>query len=253
MPEQDVFQNEVEVEADLPQTAEVRQYVSSVSVGNVTTLPAGSQATVENVGTEENAIFDFGLPKGDAGSMWGELSGDIGDQADLSEILTNQEAAINVKAPLSSPALTGTPTAPTAVDGTNTAQIATTAFVSNAVTNLNNTLQTYVQNYVQNYVNQAVANMLKTMNFFNAVNFDLSPNNAAREKNYLIPTNGYIIFATLSAPNANCVLIGGHDLYRNGLSAGVPYPITGGTTITAKYASGGVGQAIGVFVPFTAQ
>lgn len=36
-------------------------------------------------------------------------------------------------APLASPALTGTPTAPTAADGTNTTQIATTAFVTSAV------------------------------------------------------------------------------------------------------------------------
>ena len=35
-------------------------------------------------------------------------------------------------APLASPALTGTPTAPTAADGTNTTQIATTAFVQSA-------------------------------------------------------------------------------------------------------------------------
>ncbi|RGE46128.1 hypothetical protein DZC30_05000 [Comamonas testosteroni] len=37
------------------------------------------------------------------------------------------------KAPLASPALTGTPTAPTAADGTSTTQLATTAFVQNAV------------------------------------------------------------------------------------------------------------------------
>ena len=36
-------------------------------------------------------------------------------------------------APLSSPVLTDTPTAPTASDGTNTKQIATTAFVQSAV------------------------------------------------------------------------------------------------------------------------
>ena len=36
-------------------------------------------------------------------------------------------------APLASPALTGTPTAPTAAEGTNTTQIATTAFVKTAV------------------------------------------------------------------------------------------------------------------------
>jgi len=41
-------------------------------------------------------------------------------------------------APIASPALTGTPTAPTATAGTNTTQIATTAFVSTAVANLIN-------------------------------------------------------------------------------------------------------------------
>ena len=41
-------------------------------------------------------------------------------------------AAASLYAPLSSPALTGTPTAPTAAPGTNTTQVATTAFVSAA-------------------------------------------------------------------------------------------------------------------------
>lgn len=39
------------------------------------------------------------------------------------------QTQLNAKAPLASPALTGTPTAPTASVGTNTTQIATTAFV----------------------------------------------------------------------------------------------------------------------------
>lgn len=43
-------------------------------------------------------------------------------------------ADVNAKAPLASPALTGTPTAPTAASGTNTTQIATTAFVAAATT-----------------------------------------------------------------------------------------------------------------------
>src|SRR6056300_1663606 len=46
------------------------------------------------------------------------------------------QTALNAKAPLASPALTGTPTAPTATAGTNTTQVATTAFVSTAVSNL---------------------------------------------------------------------------------------------------------------------
>ena len=46
------------------------------------------------------------------------------------------QAGLDLKAPLESPALTGTPTAPTAAGGTNTTQIATTAFVSSAVADL---------------------------------------------------------------------------------------------------------------------
>ena len=45
---------------------------------------------------------------------------------------TQVDTSLSTKAPLASPALTGTPTAPTAADGTNTTQIATTQFVQNA-------------------------------------------------------------------------------------------------------------------------
>lgn len=44
-----------------------------------------------------------------------------------------QPTALNNYAPKASPALTGTPTAPTATAGTNNTQIATTAFVQNAI------------------------------------------------------------------------------------------------------------------------
>lgn len=51
----------------------------------------------------------------------------------LSGVSSNVQEQLNAKAPLASPALTGTPTAPTATKGTNTQQIATTAFVKEAV------------------------------------------------------------------------------------------------------------------------
>jgi len=47
--------------------------------------------------------------------------------------ITNLQSTLDAKAPLASPAFTGTPTAPTAPNGTNTNQIATTAFVQNAL------------------------------------------------------------------------------------------------------------------------
>ena len=48
-------------------------------------------------------------------------------------VSTATQTALDLKAPLASPALTGTPTAPTATAGTNTTQVATTAFVGSAV------------------------------------------------------------------------------------------------------------------------
>ena len=47
--------------------------------------------------------------------------------------VTATQAAINEAAPLNSPTFTGTPAAPTASPGTNTTQIATTAFVTAAL------------------------------------------------------------------------------------------------------------------------
>jgi hypothetical protein len=47
--------------------------------------------------------------------------------------ITNLSTDLATKAPLASPTLTGTPAAPTATGGTNTTQIATTAFVTAAV------------------------------------------------------------------------------------------------------------------------
>ena len=59
-----------------------------------------------------------------------ELAAAINDDADVYNTLND---AITLKAPLASPALTGTPTAPTAAADTNTTQIATTAYVQTEV------------------------------------------------------------------------------------------------------------------------
>jgi hypothetical protein len=59
-----------------------------------------------------------------------ELAAALGNDPNFATTITN---ALAGKAPLASPALTGTPTAPTAGAGTNTTQLATTAFVASAV------------------------------------------------------------------------------------------------------------------------
>jgi collagen type VII alpha len=48
---------------------------ATVSVGTVTTLPAGAQATVTNSGTAQTAVLNFGIPQGAAGTGGGSGSG----------------------------------------------------------------------------------------------------------------------------------------------------------------------------------
>ena len=62
-----------------------------------------------------------------------EIAAAINNDPNFSTTINN---ALALKAPLASPALTGAPTAPTAVQSTNNTQIATTAFVKSAVAGL---------------------------------------------------------------------------------------------------------------------
>lgn len=52
---------------------------ATVTAGTTTTLPAGSDATVQNVGSTSAAIFNFGIPKGDKGD-----TGETGAAATIS-------------------------------------------------------------------------------------------------------------------------------------------------------------------------
>ena len=42
---------------------------ATIAVGTVTTLPAGSNATVTNSGTSSSAVLDFGIPQGESGTV----------------------------------------------------------------------------------------------------------------------------------------------------------------------------------------
>jgi len=57
----------------------------------------------------------------------------LNSKANISDVT----ALLALKSPLASPNFTGTPTAPTATIGTNSTQLATTAFVNNTTTNIN--------------------------------------------------------------------------------------------------------------------
>ena len=88
------------------------------------------------------------LPAGLGAPSWGDIVGTLSVQTDLASALAGKAAAshthaqsditnlvsdLAAKAPIASPAFTGTPTVPTAGGGTNTTQAASTAFVMSAV------------------------------------------------------------------------------------------------------------------------
>lgn len=98
------------------------------------TAPTAAAAT--NDGQLATTAFVHTLVTGLVGGAPGaldtlkELADALGDDANFASTVTT---ALALKAPLSSPALTGTPTAPTAAPTTATAQLATTAFVAAAI------------------------------------------------------------------------------------------------------------------------
>jgi hypothetical protein len=81
----------------------------------------------------------------DALNTLNELAAALADDPAFATTITT---ALSLKAPLASPALTGTPTAPTAIASTNTTQVATTAFVNtssvSAVTSANSYTDTAI-------------------------------------------------------------------------------------------------------------
>ena len=108
-------------------------------------VPKSSQDASASTDLVRKSQFDAGL----AGKAASSHSHAIADVSGLQTALdgkaatshshaiadvTGLQTALNAKAALASPGLTGTPTAPTATGGTNTTQIATTAFVQAALT-----------------------------------------------------------------------------------------------------------------------
>ena len=100
------------------------------------TLPSGTIATTQTAGNSSTAVATTAFVGTAVANLvdsapatlntLDELALALGDDANFA---TTTATAIGLKAPLASPALTGTPTAPTAAVGTNTTQIATTEFV----------------------------------------------------------------------------------------------------------------------------
>ena len=99
-------------------------YGSSSSVGTFTVDAQGRLTAAANSAIAITASQVTDLTKSSVGL------GNVDNTADTAKpVSTAQQTALDLKANLASPALTGTPTAPTAAADTSTTQVATTAFV----------------------------------------------------------------------------------------------------------------------------
>lgn len=147
---------------------------------NVPTSPVDGDAWATTSGlfckisgqTEQLAVLNSptftGIPRVPGYS--GEAS-QIAALSHLDNATTTLNSAISLKAPIASPAFTGVPTAATASAGTNSTQLATTAFVKTAVdskaSDLTNSYQTYTTNAIitqSNASNAALAAAVAALN-----------------------------------------------------------------------------------------
>ncbi|MGT6793234.1 tail fiber protein, partial [Escherichia coli] len=117
--------------------ADTKAPIESPSLTGTPTAPTAAQGTnstqIANTAFVKAAVT--ALINGAPGTLdtLKEIAAAINNDPNFSTTINN---ALALKAPLASPALTGIPTAPTAAQGTNNTQIATTAYVRAAISAL---------------------------------------------------------------------------------------------------------------------
>lgn len=123
--------------------ASVRDEGSTVVQGATALNFTGAGVVASDAG---GGVATINIPGGSVGAVnWGDIGGTLSSQTDLNN-------ALAAKAPLSSPTFTGTPAAPTAAGGTNTTQLATTAFVQQEISS-----NKYVDGEVETYADLPTA------------------------------------------------------------------------------------------------
>lgn len=98
-----------------------------MALNKVTYVDGETVITAENMNDIQDAIIE--LEQGGTITVDSALS-DTSENPVQNKVITQ---ALGAKAPLASPTFTGTPKAPTAASGTNTTQLATTAFVQQEI------------------------------------------------------------------------------------------------------------------------
>jgi hypothetical protein len=98
-------------------------------------------------------------------AIYSNISGLVNNAATQA---TNINSLELLKATVLSPALTGTPTAPTPTVGTTSTQIATTAFVATAVSTANTALKSYSETYAFNAADAIDTKLKSNVNTINA-------------------------------------------------------------------------------------
>lgn len=100
---------------------------SLMTVSDTGEMTTAAPSTIDTLTVDTSATLPTNTSIGNVSAL------EIGYLDGVTSALQTQ---LNAKAPLESPSLTGTPVAPTAIQGTNTTQIATTAFVRTEVANI---------------------------------------------------------------------------------------------------------------------
>ena len=126
----------------------------------------------------------------------------------LDNAVNTLNAEIDLKAPLASPALTGTPTAPTPAASSNNTNIATTAYVTTAVTNkatdLTSAYQAYTTNAIVTYSNTVNTLLTAKANLASPefTGVPIAPTASAGTNNTQIATTAFTTGAVTTVQNA---------------------------------------------------
>ena len=130
------------VQSDVNQNETDSDAAEAALSGRIDTLEADpTTATAVAAKLDASAVSTFGgtlVDDADAAAARTTLGlGNVDNTTDAGKpVSTAAQTALDLKANLADPALTGAPTVPTASAGTNTTQIASTAFVGTAISNI---------------------------------------------------------------------------------------------------------------------